>query len=226
MKRVFALVLTVVLVAGLSAFAAEGDVFNSLKNVLGAYVDFNQFELAYCDDETATLYPLDDAAYEIAEMNCTVNLADGSAISLPVAYGDFLAAGWNPTTAQWASVTGARTMGSDTFANAAGETIEAKVQNPTQEERKLVDCWVGGVTVGGYYTAEFDVNGVSAGNTAAEVIAAFGLPREISYYMDEDYASLKFSYSFSGGYSMGVQLDPETGAVQSIGLGVHEDYMK
>lgn len=224
MKKLFALVLVIMMFAGMAAYASEanegGPLYDSLKGILGEAVDFEAFEIAYCDEEMLTLNPVD---YEVLEeLTCTIKLGDGTVLDLPIVYSDFLAAGWNPATAQWADVAEARTLGNDTFANAAGETIYAVIVNPTAEARALADTWVKSVTVGDYYTAKFDVNGVTGESTAADVIAAFGQPSIIEYSSDEDYSALMFTYN-SADNTLKVNIDTETAAVLSMTYGVNAD---
>lgn len=187
---------------------SEESLLIDLKAILGEAVSVDDYELSYMDEEFANLQLLDD---DYKELDYLIKLGDGTAIELPMVYGELLDAGWVSATS-WTETVEGNSAGFASHSNAAGDTIFVTIKNPTNQFMDLEDTWITGVHVGDDFTADFDIGGVSQGDTVETLIAAFGLPSSIEYFVDEDYASVDFIYLAVDG-SVEFAIDVETGTV-------------
>lgn len=190
---------------------AEDKQLAALKGILGSAVSLDDYELFSQDEDYVTLYSLDG---ERIELDYTVDLDDGTTIQLPMVYGELLDAGWT-SSVQWKSAVEGNSMGSASHANAEGETIYLAIINPTSKSMYLTDIWINQVQVGGDYTEGFDIHGVSAGSTIADVVAAWGNPYEIEYSSDKENAYLDLGYLGSDYGTLSFRVDVKTGQVRS-----------
>lgn len=201
----------------------ENSLLAVVKELLGNAVSLSDYELSYEDEESVSLYLLDG---ERIELDYSIDLGDGTTIQLPMVYGDLLDAGWT-NTQEWTEKVESNTAGFSAHTNADGKSIYITVKNHTSETMDLADIWVISVNLGGDYTEEFDIHGISKGASMADVVAAWGLPYHIYYFCsadDNDYASLEFEYSAING-SLSFEFDLETGLVASASYAFSSNYI-
>lgn len=198
----------------------ESDLEAELKAIVGTAVDLNAYEVRYVDEEQARLMLIDE---ENTVLDYVITVGEGTRLQLPCAYSEALNAGW-VSSVEWEENQEGNTLGTDTHSDASGNTINITIQNPTEETMNLADLWITSVTAGNGldYTAAFDVSGISEGSTMANVVSAVGLPAYISYYVDEDYVSLKFEYNAADGF-LTFYFDPETALVSAVGYSYTAD---
>lgn len=192
------------------ATTADG-LLTVVKEILGDAISLDDYEL-YSepeDEEYVHLYLLDG---ERIEMDYTITLDDGTTIQMPMVYGELLDAGWT-SSVQWEEQAKANSLGSAAHTNANGKTISVSIINPTDETMNLADIWINQVTMGGDYTEEFDIHGIRAGSTIADVVAAWGNPYSIEYYCGENYTELDLNYESNDYGTLEFCVDVETGLV-------------
>lgn len=192
-----------------------------VKGILGDAVSLDDYELVYMDEESVSLYLLDG---ERIELDYTIVLDDGTTIQLPMVYGELLDAGWT-SSVQWNRAVEGNSMGTASHANANGDTIYVSIINPTERSMYLTDTWVFSVTLGGDYSAGFDVHGASEGSSIADVIAAWGKPYNISYYSGDNYTQLDFDYEAMDG-TLSFRIDEKTGLVDSVTYHFASNYIE
>lgn len=186
----------------------EDGLVTVVKEILGNAISLADYELSYQDEEMVTLYLLDG---EYIELDYTFSLDDGTTITLPMVYGELLDAGWT-SSVQWEERAKANTVGFAAHTNANGNTIYITIQNPTDETMNLADIWINQVSMGRDYTEGFNIHGISAGSTIADVVAAWGNPYSIEYYCGENFTNLELNYEAYYG-DLIFYIDPETGLV-------------
>lgn len=192
--------------------SAQGDSqYAVVEALLGEVLSLSDYEVAYEDEELLTLELID---FTRAKPDYCVQLGDGTTLQLPVHFGDLLDAGW-VSEQQWADNQDGNTFGYTVMTNTNGKTIYAFVKNPSDEGTTLRDCWVTTVFLGGTYTEDFDVNGVSANATMAEIVAAWGLPTTVYCYQNDkvifDYCPIDGTLEFRVDWNTGLLFEVRYG---------------
>lgn len=197
----------------------EDGLVTVVKEILGNAISLADYELSDQDDEDEVhLYLLEEAPIEF---DYTIALDDGTTITLPMVYGEFLDTGWANRTS-WKEQAEAHASGYGVHANANGDTVSIGVVNPTDETMEPADIWINSVNVGGSYTAGFNICGISRGSSIADVINALGNPTTIYYTCDDDYESFALKYS-TPEFSLLFEINVENAVVDYVGCSISND---
>lgn len=199
--------------------AAEDGLVAVVKDILGDAISLEDYELdVQGDDGEVDLWLLEEVPIEF---DYTIELDDGTIITLPMVYGEFLNSGWTNRT-PWKEQAEAYASGFGVHANAKGDTVSIGVVNPTDETMELADIWINSVNLGGSYTEGFNICGIIRGSSIVDVVDALGNPTSIDYTCDDDYVTLSLKYS-TPEFALLFEIDVETGLVDYVGCSISND---
>lgn len=197
----------------------ENPLYPRLKELMGFDVAQLDLDDAYSSVEKVVAYFAD---HQLITPNYTFEMDDGSKLQLPMTYQELCDAGWQPEyeieyDGQEGTVPG-DCYDWNSMINKDGKTLGVEIGNYSASPVALADTTITQLQMGYDYTEGCSVNGIRLGATVAEVIEAFGLPFECSYYQWEDgYENFTIYYIDDINYShIMFDFDPATGLLSSI----------
>lgn len=199
---------------GQGCVRAESNAANiqtELAGILGEALSLDDYKAFYQDENYLRLYLKEGGT---ASLPADMALVDGTVIQLPMRYGELLQAGW-VSHQTMSDPFPSRAAGNAVHTSAQGKTMAVGVVNPATEMCALDCAWINCVSLGGDYTADFQLGGISRGSTLAELTACWGKPYHVDYYRSGETVQLTLDYQDSDSeVSFGIDL--QSGCVVSV----------